>query len=304
MSVFKIQPPFLEPGDTVGIVSPSWSIDPEILTQAVTYLEKWGLKVITGRNAANQSGPFAGSDRERMDDLQKMTNDPLIRAVICSRGGYGLLRIIDRIDFTSLEKDPKWYAGFSDITVLHNWLSEVCGIVSIHSDMPLNFNNQTKTPDTFNTMRLSLFGGLEIIEWKGTMYRGGKAEGEVTGGNLSLVYSLIGTRAEPVTDGRILFLEDVGEYYYHIDRMLVSLRMAGKLESISCLLIGGMNEVNESKVAWGKSIEETVMDIVGDYNYPVFFGFPAGHISDNRAFYFGRKAQIEPGVNGCTLRFI
>ncbi|HUX96875.1 MAG TPA: LD-carboxypeptidase [Bacteroidales bacterium] len=304
MSVLKIQPPFLEPGDTVGIVSPSWFIDPEKLTDAVSYLEKWGLKVRIGRNAANQSGPFAGSDNERLSDLQEMTDDTNVKAVICSRGGYGLLRIIDKIDFSALKRDPKWYAGFSDITVLHNWLSEICGVVSIHSDMPLNFNNLSKTPDTFDTLKLSLFGKLGTTEWTGSCYRESKVEGEIAGGNLSLVYSLIGTPAEPTTTGKILFLEDVGEYYYHIDRMMVSLRMAGKLEGLSGLLIGGINDINETSIAWGRSIEETIMDIVRDYNYPVFFGFPAGHISDNRAFYIGKKAEIEPAGNIFILRFL
>lgn len=304
MSVPKIQAPFLRPGDTVGIVSPSSFIEREKLTYAQNYLEKWGLKVRVGKNAAKQSGSFAGSDMERLSDLQEMTDDTDIKAVICSRGGYGLLRIIDKIDFSALKRDPKWYAGFSDITVLHNWLSEVCGVVSIHSEMPLNFNNLSKTPDTFDTFKQSLFGDLETIEWTGKSYRESKAEGEITGGNLSLVYSLIGTAAEPATTGNILFLEDVGEYYYHIDRMMVSLKMAGKLEGLSGLLIGGINELNETRVPWGKSIEETVMDSVSDYNYPVFFNFPAGHISDNRAFYIGRKAEIVPAGNSCILSFL
>ena len=303
MSVRKIQPPFLEPGDTVGIVSPSWFIDPQKLTGAVSYLEKWGLKVRIGKNAANQSGPFAGTDSERLADLQEMTDDKAIKAVICSRGGYGLLRIIDKTDFSELKRNPKWYAGFSDITVLHNWLSEVCGVVSIHSDMPLNFDNPAKTADTFKTLKMSLFGDPVNIEWTGGCYRESKAEGEITGGNLSLVYSLTGTPAEPVTRGKILFLEDVGEYYYHIDRMLVSLRMAGKLEGLSALLVGGINDIKETNIPWGRSIEETVMDIVRDYNYPVFFGFPAGHITDNRAFYIGRKAEIEPAGNSFILSF-
>ncbi len=304
MSARKVQPPFLETGDTVGIVSPSWSIDPEKLTDAVSYLEGWGLKVRIGRNAANQSGPFAGTDSERLNDLQEMTDDTDIKAVLCSRGGYGLLRIIDKMDFSALKNDPKWYAGFSDITVLHNWLSEICGMASIHSDMPLNFNNISKTPDTFDTLRMSLFGKLGTTEWTGNKYRESRSEGEITGGNLSLVCSLVGTPAEPSTAGKILFLEDVGEYYYHIDRMMVSLRMAGKLEGLSALLIGGFNDINESAIAWGRSIEETIMDIVRDYDYPVFFDFPAGHISDNRAFYIGRKAVIEPAGNRSVLRFL
>ena len=300
----KIQPPFLNPGDEVGIVSPSYFIDESKLKEAVTYLGKWDLGVRVGKNAARQSGPFAGSDDERLSDFQEMTDDRNIKAVISSRGGYGILRIIDRIDFSAIKKLPKWYVGFSDITVLHMWLSEVCGIVSIHADMPLNFSNPEKTPYTFNTLKQALFGEPYIIEWTGSIYRPGKAKGQITGGNLSLVYSMIGTPGEPRTRGRILFLEDVGEYYYHIDRMLRSLKLAGKLEGLSGLVIGGMNDINETKVPWGKGIEETVMDVVKEYDYPVCFNFPAGHIHDNRAFYIGRKAEIEISGSSNVLRFI
>ena len=300
----KIQPPYLKQGDTIGIVSPSYFIDEAKLTEAVEYLGRWGLEVKIGKNAGKKSGPFAGSDSERLSDLQEMTDDYGIKAVICSRGGYGLLRIISDLDFTALSQNSKWYAGFSDITVLHNWLSEVCGIASVHSDMPLNFNNNSKTSDTFETMRMALFGTLESIKWQGKAIRVQKAFGEITGGNLSLIYSLIGTKAEPDTSGKILILEDVGEYYYHIDRMLFSLKLAGKLDGLSALIIGGMNDISDTKVPWGKSIEETVSEIVNDYSYPVFFNYPAGHIDDNRAFYFGRSAQIEVSDNYNMLTFL
>ncbi len=303
MSESKRQPAYLKPGDTVGLVSPSWCIDPVKLDEAVPYLENWGLRVKVGKNAAKTHGPFAWTDDERLADMQEMTDDPSVKAVICSRGGYGMLRIIDRIDFSALKENPKWYAGFSDITVLHNWLSEVCGIISIHADMPLNFNNLSKTSDTFQTLRQALFGQSLQIEWKGRCLRPGRIEGEMTGGNLSLVYSLVGTKAEAETRNRILFIEDVGEYYYHIDRMLMSLKLAGKLEGLSALLIGGMRDMNETRIPWGMSIEETIMSVVDEYDYPVLFDFPAGHISDNRAFYFGRKAEIRSSDSGNILLF-
>ena len=300
----KIRSPFLKSGDKVGIVSPAWHIEESKLHGAITFLENWGLKVVIGKNAAEQSGPFAGSDEERLSDLQEMTNNPEIKAVIFSRGGYGLLRIIDKIDFSPLKLHPKWYVGFSDITCILNWLNEVCGVMSIHAEMPLNYYNAEKTPETFETLRKALFGELETIEWGSRIFRPGKAVGEITGGNLSLVFSLMGTRGEPETSGKILFLEDVGEYLYHIDRMLISLKLARKLKNLSALVIGGMSDMNETKTPWGKSVEDIVMDTVGEYDYPVVFDFPAGHINDNRAFYFGREAELTYNEISNQLRFV
>lgn len=304
MTKTKIQPPYLKPGDEVAIISPSFCIDEEVLVNAVTFLEKWGLKVRIGRNALKRSGPFAGNDRERLADMQDMTDDPAVKAVLCSRGGYGLSRIIDKADFSGLRANPKWYSGFSDITILHMWLNEVCGIMSIHGEMPLNYNNSEKTEDTFISLKKSLFGELKGHEWAGHYYKPSYTEGQVTGGNLSLLYSLTGTPAEPVTKGRILFIEEVGEYYYHVDRMLASLRLAGKLKDLSALIIGGMSRIEDSKIPWGKTVEETVLDAVNDYDYPVIFDFPAGHIPDNRAFYIGKEAKIGFSDQKASLEYI
>jgi muramoyltetrapeptide carboxypeptidase len=304
MTSKKIQPAFLKPGDEVAIVSPSFCIDEKILIEAAAFVEKWGLKVRVGKNASKKNGPFAGSDEERLFDLQEMTNDPEIKAVICSRGGYGMSKIINRIDFSALKKCPKWYTGFSDITVLHMWLSEVCGVMLIHGEMPLNFNNTEKTSDTFSSLKQTLFGDLQSCEWEGDFYKPRDAAGELTGGNLSLIYSLLGTRAEPATKGKILFIEEVGEYYYHVDRMMTSLKLAGKLEGISALLVGGMNDIGEAKIPWGKSIEDTILGIVSENDYPVFFNFPAGHIAYNRAFYIGKQSKIEVSRDKATLSFV
>lgn len=304
MPVKKIQPEYLKPGDEVGIVSPSFCIDENLLIEAVALIEKWGLRVRVGKNALKQNGPFAGSDLERLSDLQEMIEDHDIKAVISSRGGYGISKIISRIDFTALSKNPKWFAGFSDITVLHMWLNEVCGIMSIHGEMPLNFSNPEKTSEAIISLRQALFGDLKKTEWEGAFFRIGDVKGEVTGGNLSLIYSLNGTIAEPVTEGKILFIEEVGEYYYHIDRMFTSLKLAGKLEGLSALVIGGMNKIEEAKIPWGRGIEETIYDIVSEYSYPVYFNFPAGHLSDNRAFYIGRQARIDVKDKKAVLMYV
>jgi muramoyltetrapeptide carboxypeptidase len=304
MSTKKIQPPFLKPGDEVAIVSPAFAIESEKVESAVTLLENWGLRAHVGENALKQEGPFAGTDDERYRDLQVATDNERIKAVFCSRGGYGMLKIINRIDFTSVRRHPKWYVGYSDITVLHTWLAENHNIISIHGEMPLNYNNPEKTPDTIESLYKTLFEGCQPIEWNGDFRRGRKTEGEITGGNLSLLYSLTGTACEPVTKRRILFIEEIGEYNYHLDRMMTSLKLGGKLEGLAALVVGGMNEIAETKIPWGKSPETIISDIVEGYDFPVLFNFPAGHISDNRAFYIGRKARIEISSDVATLIYI
>ncbi len=304
MTAKKIQPPFLKTGDEVAIISPSFYIDENLLTEAVTFLEKWGLKARIGKNASKRDGPFAGSDQERLSDLQEMTDNDHIKAVFCSRGGYGLSKIIDKADFSVLKNNPKWYSGFSDMTVMLMWLNEVYGVMSVHGEMPFNFNNTNKSSETLPSLKKALFGDNVSHEWTGNFYKQGKVNGELTGGNLSLINSLSGTKAEISTKGKILFIEDMGEYYYHIDRMLTSLKLSGKLDGLSALVIGGMNKIEESKIPWGKNIEETILGIVSEFNYPILFNFPAGHISDNRAFYIGKRATIEVNGKTATLRYV
>ncbi len=301
MPADKIRPEFLKEGDEIAIVSPSYSIDDQKLDAAVGILNGWGLRVRVGRNALKRNGPFAGTDEERLSDLQDAVDDNNVKAILCSRGGYGASRIVDRVDFSAMKKSPKWVAGFSDITVLHMWLGNVLNMESIHSEMPLHFGNSEMTPESFTSLRDALFGKLGRTGWEGRIYRPRPVRGEVCGGNLSLIYALAGTPASPVTGGRILIIEETGESYYHIDRMLVSLRLAGKLDDLAALIVAGMDDIADSRTPWGRNIEETVLEVVKDMDYPVIFGFPAGHIRDNRAFYIGRKARVESVGEKLTL---
>jgi muramoyltetrapeptide carboxypeptidase len=303
MPGIKTEPEYLKQGDEVAIISPSFFIEEKKITSAIVVLEQWGLRVRIGKNAFKSSGPFAGSDDERLADLQEMTDSPDIKAILSSRGGYGVSRIINRVNFSALKKYPKWYAGFSDITVLHMWLNKVCGIMTIHGEMPLNFTNPGKRGESLESLRQALFGELQATTWTGPVYRSRDVNAEITGGNLSLLYSLMGTPAAPDTKGTILFIEDVGEYYYHIDRMMTSLKLAGKLDGLAALLVGGMNKIEETKVPWGKNIEDTIIDRTKEFEYPVFFNFPAGHIPDNRAFYLGMRADIKVNDGNFSLGY-
>ena len=300
----KIIPPYLVKGDNVAIISPSYYVDKRKIDKAVEILEGWGLNVRLGVNMFNREGPFAGTDDERLYDLRQMAVDPVVKAVFCSRGGYGMLRIIDRLDLSATAANPKWYIGYSDATVLHLTLGEKIGIVSLHGEMPVYFESEGKSTNTLDSLKELLFGEYKSLEWEGRVRREKTVEGELTGGNLSLIYSLAAAGSGLSNHGKILFLEDTGEYMYHIDRMMVSLRLAGFLENLSGLVIGGMNDMAEGKTSWGKSIEETVMDIVAGYDYPVFFNFPAGHVPDNRAFYIGRTVRIESQKGVSTLTYL
>lgn len=304
----KIRPASLKPGDEVAIISPSFSIDEDLLQKAVTVLGTWGLKVRLGNNALKRQGPFAGSDDDRLADLNDAVNDRSVKAVFCSRGGYGMSRIIDRADFEELHKNPKWFVGFSDITVLHLWLSRVYGMISLHAEMPVNYSSEKKTPETISSLKSALFGKIPDITWEGKFDLNESArhdvKGELTGGNLSILYAMMGTKAQPETSGKILFIEEVGEYYYHVDRMLTSLRLGGLFDKPAAVIFGGMNRIEDTKAGWNKTIEDTVLDCLGHSNFPVLFGFPAGHISDNRALYMGGDAALSYHGSHAKLSFI
>ncbi|MFZ0473754.1 MAG: LD-carboxypeptidase [Bacteroidales bacterium] len=296
-------PPYLKEGDRIAIVTPASHIDGNLVLHAEELLKASGFDVVLGEHVFTINGPFAGSDDERLHDLQQVTDDPSVKAVLCSRGGYGMSRIIDRVDYSALKRHPKWYVGYSDITSLHLWLNTVCGIASLHAEMPINYSNPKCSPLCYETMLRALKGEQEPVVWKSSRDAAFTVEGTVLGGNISLIYSLNGTQGQPETEGAILFIEEIGEQFYHLDRMLISMRMTGMLNNLSALIVGGMEKITEGEHVFNQSVEEVVMNVAGGYGYPVLFNFPAGHIPDNRALYLGRKARLTHKGSEATLSY-
>lgn len=293
-----IQPPFLSKGDKIAIVAPARSITFEEVLPSIKLFQKWGLEVVLGTYIFSKENQFAGSDNQRRADLQQMLDDPSIRAIVCARGGYGLVRIIDQLDFTHFRLKPKWIAGYSDITILHVHVNKHLEIETIHSVMPVNLKETDFESDTVGSLKKALFGENLFYSVPITFaFNNGLSEGILTGGNLSIIYSLMGTSTEPDTDGKILFLEDVDEYLYHIDRMIMSLKRAGKLEKLNGLVIGGMDRMRDNEVPFGKTTGEIIMEAVKEYGYPVCFDFPAGHGQVNLALIMGRKIRVKIDKN-------
>ncbi len=284
-------PPNLKPCDTIGLTCSARKISSKELQPAIKILESWGFKVQLGQTIGLSDNQFAGTDKERADDFQQLMDDENVSAILVCRGGYGTVRIMDHLDYTKFMQHPKWIIGYSDATILHSHLNTVMGIASLHATMPVNF--ETNTSEALHSLKDVLNGDSLKYEIKPHQFnRTGIANAEVVGGNLSLVYSLLGTKTGINTTHRILFLEDLDEYLYHIDRMMVSLKRAGKLDHLAGLIIGGMSDMNDNTIPFGKTAQEIIQEHVAEFDYPVCFGFPAGHINDNRAIIFGKKAHL------------
>lgn len=295
-----ITPEYLQHGDKIGIVATARKISMEELQPAVDAFKAWGLEVVLGANLFKEDHQFSGTDAERLQDFQDMLDNPEVKAVIAARGGYGTVRIIDRIDFSQFKQSPKWIVGYSDITVLHSHIHTQLGIETIHAAMPINFPKDGTNNIAVESLRLALFGepisysfepGAELI----SLQRKGEATGELIGGNLSLLYALAGSSSDIQTKNKILFIEDLDEYLYHIDRMMMNLERSGKLSGLAGLLVGGMNDMKDNTIPFGKTAEEIIKGAVKKYGYPVCFGFPAGHIKENKALIFGRKVKLFVG---------
>jgi len=299
-----IRPRYLRKGDTIGITAPAGCLQQNEIEPAVELIKSWGLHVVFGKHLFRSRNSFAGTDSQRASDLQRMLDDRDIKAILCARGGYGTVRIISRLRFSEFIKNPKWIAGYSDITVLHSAMQQCLGTESIHGAMPRVV--PPKQPDlvSFESLRALLFG--EVNEYKlqpNRFNRPGEATGTLTGGNLSVLYSLAGTLYDIDTRGKVLFIEDLNEYLYHIDRMIMNLKLRGKLEGLSALIVGEMLDMKSSPSGFRKKAHQIIGEAVAEYNYPVLFGFPAGHGKVNLALPLGREVKVGVEERGCRLVF-
>lgn len=295
-----IRPKFLEEGDTIAIVSPSGPIKSDSLDFAIETINSWGLKASIGKHAFDKYGVFAGTDADRAADFQKALNDKKVKAILCARGGYGAIRIVDLLDFSKFLKHPKWIVGFSDITVLHAKIQSI-GVESIHGTMAKSFPSVTEK--SLKSLHDTLFGKYSqtLKSTKSKFNRAGKCKGELIGGNLSMLYSMRGVPFEYDYTGKILFIEDLNEYLYHIDRMIQNLKHSGILSRINGLVVGTMSGMKNGVDEYAGSIEEIILDAVSEYNYPVMFDFPSGHEADNQAMIFGTQHKMNVGGTRLTV---
>lgn len=287
-------PPYLKPGDTIGIVCPAGYMPFEKAQSCIETLTDWGFKVIPGKTLGHQFHYFSGTNEERRNDLQRMMDDKNIDAILCGRGGYGTGRIIDELDFTKFEKHPKWIVGFSDITVLHSHLFSNFKIASLHAPMAAAFNDGEHKNQYIQSLHDALLGKKADYKTEGNMLdQPGNAHGVLVGGNLSLLVNVIGTPSDIKTKNKILFIEEIGEYIYSVDRMMYQLKRSGKLEHLKGLIIGRFSDMKDTTVPFGQAVEDAIKDLVRGYDYPVCFGFPVSHDKENYALKVGVSYKLK-----------
>jgi muramoyltetrapeptide carboxypeptidase len=301
-----IRPPYLKVGDTVAIVAPSGilkSREGEI-QQALALLKEWGLNAKLGDNVFNKADHFAGTDQERCEDFQNALDDSSISAIWCARGGYGTVRILDKLDYSKFRKEPKWIIGYSDITALHNQLHNE-GVESIHALMCVSLTKDlSEILDSVETFKSAIFGNLTNYTLEGTEYnREGEATGQLIGGNLTMLHTMLGSDTSIDTSNKILFIEEIGEYKYHIDRMLQSLKRAGYFDNCKGIIVGDMSKLRKNTTLWGTSIEKLILDALSEYSFPIAFNMPAGHEKDNRALILGRTINLKVDKSGTRITF-
>lgn len=294
-----MRPPLLKTGDTVALAAPARSVSPDETAPAIALLQSWGLRVKEPEGLYDVENQMAGSDTHRAALMQALLDDEEVRAIVCCRGGYGTVRIVDMLDFSHFEKQPKWLVGYSDITVLHSHIARHSDVATLHATMPLNITAHALTHPTpaTTTLRQLLFEGRAEHLFGNSLpveNRPGSCTATLVGGNLSVLYSLLGSASDLDTRGKILLIEDLDEYLYHIDRMMTALRRAGKLDGLKGLVVGALSDMHDNTVPFGHTAEEIVRDAVAGYGYPVAFGCPVGHIGlENRAVILNAEATLE-----------
>lgn len=301
-----IQPPYLKTGDTVAIVAPSGILKERTgeVEQAVALLNSWGLQVVIGKHVFNKANHFAGTDEERSEDFQNALDDPSISAIWCARGGYGTVRILDRLNFSKFKKNPKWLIGYSDITALHNQM-DIEGFESIHAMMCTSLSDDiSEIQETVSTFKDAIFGGSLYYTLKGSENnRVGQVTAPLVGGNLTMLHTMLGSKTSIDLSGKILFIEEIGEYAYHIDRMLQSLKRAGYFNHCKGVIVGDITKVRKNTTPWGTSVEQLILDALSEYKFPIAFNMPAGHEKDNRAMILGRTIDLVVEKNKSTIVF-
>lgn len=296
-------PPHCRKGDRIALIAPAGRFPEEKMAPAIQQIEAWGFIPVPGQHVLAHNHQFAGTDEQRLADLQAAINDPAIRAIWAVRGGFGSARIIDQVDLAPLKNDPKWIIGFSDVTVLHNHLHQHLDLVTLHATMPVNFESNSR--EALQSV-VDAITGQALVHQLGLNHplnRWGQAEAPMVGGNLSMLYSLSGTPSALETNGKVLFIEDLSEYLYHLDRMLNQLDRAGKLAGLAGLVVGAFSDMKDGRLPYGATAEEIIRAAVERYDFPVCFAFPAGHVSDNRAWLHGMECKLEVSDKGTTLSF-
>jgi muramoyltetrapeptide carboxypeptidase len=297
-------PPYLKPGDTIGLVAPAGFMPFEKMQTCIETLQNWGYNLSFGNTTHSQSqNYFSGTDDERLADLQQMLDDKNIKAVLCARGGYGLSRIVDKLSFRKFKKNPKWIIGFSDVTVLHSHIFSNYKIASLHAPMAAAFNDEGFKSPSVESLRKSLEGVPSEYAFPGHDYnKEGKAKGQLVGGNLCMLAHLTGTSSDINTKKKILFLEDVGEYLYNIDRLFLQLKRSGKFKKLAGLIIGGFTDSKDTERPFGASVYELIYEQVKDYDFPVCFDFPVSHSKENYALKIGGKYSLDVSKDQVLLK--
>ena len=296
-------PPYLQKGDTIALICPAGFMPVEKISECTRIInEDWGFTTKVGMTIGRQYHYFSGTDEERLEDFQHMLDDSNVKAILCARGGYGISRIIDKLDFTRFKENPKWIIGFSDVTVLHSHIYRNYYISTLHGPMANAFNEEGYKNEYVQSLRHALEGKKIKYQVKQHEFnRKGAAIGELVGGNLSLLAHLAGTDSDLKTKGRILFIEDVGEYLYNIDRMMYQLKRSGKLDKLAGLIVGGFTDMKDTERPFGQTVLEIIRDAVAEYDYPVCFDFPVSHEKENYALKIGVGYKLKVGKNKVTL---